>query len=156
MYSCFLQEHHIQLEHTEVGVVLTGAEEAGLRGAKAWVKAHKEEYWDIPTYLFTIDTIHHPQFLMVNQRDMNGLVRNDRELADLFVNAAKEMNIPCGKGSIPMMGGSTDSAAFRQGGFRSVSIAGMDQDAVEAWDVHDAGHLPAAQVLVPVNGGVFG
>ena len=121
-----LQDHHIQLKHTEVGVVLTGAEEAGLRGAKAWVKAHKEEYWDIPTYLFTIDTIHHPQFLMVNQRDMNGLVRNDRELADLFVNAAKEMNIPCGKGSIPMMGGSTDSAAFRQGGFRSVSIAGMD------------------------------
>ncbi len=121
-----LEECDVRLDHTEVGVVLTGAEEAGLRGAKAWAKAHREAYQDVPTFLFTIDTIHHPQFLMVNQRDMNGLVRNDRELADLFVSAADELDIPCGRGSIPMMGGSTDSAAFRQAGFRSVSVAGMD------------------------------
>ena len=127
-----LQEKHVQLDHTEVGVILTGAEEAGLRGAKAWVKAHEEEYQDVPTYIFTVDTIHHPQFLIVNQRDMNGLVKNDPQLADLFVNAAKELDIPCGRGSIPMMGGSTDSAAFRQGGFRSVSISGMDHH-LEDW-----------------------
>ena len=100
-----LQENQVQLDHTEVGVVLTGAEEAGLRGAKAWVKAHKEEYQDVPTYIITIDTIHHPQFLMVNQRDMNSLVENDPQLADLFVSTAKELDIPCGRGSIPMMGG---------------------------------------------------
>ena len=38
-------------EHTEIGVILTGSEEAGLRGAKAWVAAHKGEYRDVPTYI---------------------------------------------------------------------------------------------------------
>ena len=36
-----LEEAGIDLEHTEIGVVLTGSEEAGLRGAKAWCEAHK-------------------------------------------------------------------------------------------------------------------
>ena len=121
-----LEENRIDLMHTEVGVILTGAEEAGLRGAKAWSKAHHDDYRDVPTCIFTIDTIHHPQFLMAYERDMNGLVQNDRELMNLFIQSARELGIPCGESRIPFMGGSTDSAAFRQGGFRSVSIAGMD------------------------------
>ena len=43
----------------------------------------------------------------------------------LFLRAAEEMNVPCAKGSVPLMGGSTDSAAFTQGGFRSVGITGL-------------------------------
>jgi hypothetical protein len=115
----------IKLENTEVGVILTGSEEAGLRGAKAWCKAHEGEYHDVPTCIISYDTIHDPQKLMVNMKDLNSTVTSDQELGMLFLRAAKEVNVPCMKGRVPLMGGSTDSAAFVQGGFRSIGITGL-------------------------------
>ncbi len=35
-----LHDEGIELENTEVGVLLTGSEEAGIRGARAWAKRH--------------------------------------------------------------------------------------------------------------------
>ena len=72
-----MQQLGITLEHTEVGVILTGSEEAGLRGAKAWAKAHKDDYRDVPTYILCFDTIHDPRFLMINRRDLNSTVKAD-------------------------------------------------------------------------------
>ncbi len=115
----------VSLEHTELGVILTGSEEAGLRGAKAWCKAHAGDYHDVPTCIISYDTIHDPRKLMVNMKDLNSTVSADRELGMLFLQAAREVNVPCTKGRVPLMGGSTDSAAFTQGGFRSVGITGL-------------------------------
>lgn len=115
----------ISLEHTEVGVILTGSEEAGLRGAKAWCQAHKNDYLDVPTDILCFDTIHDPQQLMVNRKDLNSTVLSDRVLGDLFLSAARRAGVPCKTGKVPLMGGSTDSAAFSQGGFRSVGITGL-------------------------------
>ena len=134
-------------EHTEVGVILTGSEEAGLRGAKAWCEAHKGEYLgartcgsgegarsggrgagesaDVPTYIICFDTIHDPRELMVNMKDLNSTVRSDEELGKWFLAAAKEAGIPCKCGRVPLLGGSTDSAAFTQAGFRSIAITGL-------------------------------
>ena len=111
--------------HTEVGVLLTGSEEAGLRGAKAWCAAHDGDR-DVPTYILTFDTIHDPRFLMVNRRDLNGIVRADPALSELFLASAAELGIACRRGWVPPMGGATDSAAFTQGGFRSVGITGLN------------------------------
>lgn len=47
----YMQQHDIRFENTEVWVVLTGSEEAGLRGAKAFCKAHKNELSDVETVL---------------------------------------------------------------------------------------------------------
>ena len=113
------------LEHTEVGVILTGSEEAGLRGAKAWCKAHRNDYRDVPTYIVSYDTIHSPDQLMVNLKDLNGTVAADQKLGELFLRAAKDAGIPCKKGLVPFLGGATDSAAFTQGRFRSVGITGL-------------------------------
>ena len=52
-----------------------------------------------------------------------------KELADYVTDQLSGVE---GLRNIPMMGGSTDSAAFRQGGFRSVSISGMDHH-LEDW-----------------------
>ncbi len=113
------------LENTEIGVILTGSEEAGLRGAKAWCKAHEKDYNDVPVYIISYDTIHDPQKLMVNMKDLNSTVLSDRELGAAFMRAAEESDVPCIRGHIPLMGGATDSAAFTQGGFRSVGITGL-------------------------------
>ena len=118
----------VRLENTEVGVILTGSEEAGLRGAKAWCKAHQGEYRDVPTCIISFDTIHDPQQLMVNRKDLNGTVTSDRALGEEFLRAAQEAGVPCRKGQVPLMGGSTDSAAFTQGGFRSIGVTGLSHN----------------------------
>jgi len=120
-----MEEEGIELAQTEVGVILTGSEEAGLRGSKAWCQQHRDDFRDVPAYVLCLDTIHNPQELMVNERDLNGTVACDTQLADLYLQAAKEVGVPCKKGMIPLMGGATDSAAFAQGGFRSVGITGL-------------------------------
>ena len=116
----------VRPEHTEVGVILTGSEEAGLRGAKAWCAAHRDDYRDVPTFILCFDTIHDPAQLMVNLRDLNGTVSADAALAEAFLRAAREAGVPCKKGKVPLMGGGTDSAAFTQGGFRSVGVTGLN------------------------------
>ena len=121
-----LHDRGINLENTEVGVILSGSEEAGLRGAKAWAEAHKGEFDDIPTYIVSYDTIHDPKYLMVNYRDLNGTVKTDKELSDLMMKAAGDLKIHCLKGMVPPMGGATDPAAFAQAGYRATSITGLN------------------------------
>ena len=121
-----LKDEGIELENTELGVVLTGSEEAGLRGAKAWCEAHKDEFNDVPTFIYSFDTIHDPNFLMVNYRDLNATVKADTDASDLFMEAADELNIQCRKGMVPPLGGATDSAAFAQAGLRSAGITGLN------------------------------
>lgn len=121
-----LKDAGIELENTEVGVILTGSEEAGLRGAKAWCEAHKGEFDDVPTFIFSYDTIHDPKYLMTNYRDLNGTVAADKDVSDLFMEAAAELKIPCKKGWVPPLGGATDSAAFAQAGFRATGVTGLN------------------------------
>ena len=121
-----MKDAGIELEHTEVGVILSGSEEAGLRGAKAWCEAHKGEFEDVPTWIYSYDTIHDAKFLMVNYRDLNGTVAADKEVSDSFMQAAKDVDIFCKKGWVPPLGGATDSAAFAQAGFRATGVTGLN------------------------------
>ncbi len=122
----FLKDEGIELENTELGVVLTGSEEAGLRGSKAWCEKHKGEYDDVPTFIFSYDTIHDPKYLMANYRDLNGTVKADKDVSDLFMEAAAAVGVPCLKGMVPPLGGATDSAAFAQAGFRATGVTGLN------------------------------
>ncbi|MCH5191892.1 MAG: M28 family peptidase [Oscillospiraceae bacterium] len=120
-----LKDEGIELENTEIGVVLSGSEEAGLRGSKAWSEAHKDEMNDVPTFIFSYDTITQSEELMVNYRDLNGTVKVDKDVSDLFYEACEELNIPCKKGIVPPLGGATDSAAFAQAGLRATGITAL-------------------------------
>ena len=123
-----MKEQGIELEHTEVGVIISGSEEAGLRGAMAWCDAHKGEFDDVPTWIYSYDTIHESRFLGVNYRDLNGTVKSDKEVSDSFVNAANELGIKCTKTWVPPFGGATDNAAFNKAGFRSTGITALDHN----------------------------
>ena len=122
----YLKDEGIELENTEVGVILTGSEEIGLRGSKAWVEAHQDEFKDVPTFIYAFDTINEPKYLMANYRDLNGTVKSDAEVADLFYEAAQAVGVPCKKGWIPPLGGAVDAAAFTQGGFRAAGVTGLN------------------------------
>jgi len=122
----YLKDEGIELENTEIGVVLTGSEEAGLRGSMAWCEQHKNDFQDVPTFIFSYDTIHDPKYLMANYRDLNGTVKVDKDVSDLFMEAAAAVNVPCQKGWVPPLGGATDSAAFAKAGFRATGITGLN------------------------------
>ena len=121
-----LKDEGIEFENTEINVILSGSEEAGLRGASAWCEAHKGEFDDVPTFIYSYDTIHDPSQLMVNYRDLNGTVKADKDVSDLFMEAAQEIGVPCKKGMVPPMGGATDSAAFAKAGLRSTGVTGLN------------------------------
>ena len=121
-----LQDEGIEFENTEVGVVLTGSEEAGLRGAKAWAGKHAKEFEDVPTFVFSYDTIAQSEQLMVNYRDLNSTVKVDKDVSDLFMEACAELDIPVKKGFVPPLGGATDSAAFAQAGMRATGITALN------------------------------
>ncbi len=123
-----LKDEGIEFENTEIGVVNTGAEEAGIRGARAWAKKHKGEFDDVPTFIYSFDTIFDPKFLMVNYRDLNGMFKTDKDACDLFLESAKELDLPCQKGWVPPFGGATDTIAFQKGGFRTAGITGLDHN----------------------------
>ncbi len=121
-----LKEEGIEFENTEVGVIISGSEEAGLRGSMAWCEAHKGEFDDVPTFIFSYDTIHDPKYLMTNYRDLNGTVKADKDVSDLFMEAAAAVEVPCKKGMVPPLGGATDSAAFAKAGFKATGVTGLN------------------------------
>ncbi len=121
-----LADEQIELENTEICVCLTGSEEAGLRGSKAWCEAHPDEWKDVPTFIYSYDTIYDPKYLLVNYRDLNATVKADKDVSDLFMESAQELGIVCNKGMVPPLGGATDNAAFSQAGLRSTGITGLN------------------------------
>ncbi len=121
----FLSDNKIRFKNTEVVVTLTGGEEAGLRGAKAFAKKHKDMLSDGTETVFVgFDTIREPEFFKIYDKDMTGVVKNDKKVAQMIQSAAKinELDIPIGTIEL----GSTDAAAFSQAGFRASSIVAMD------------------------------
>ena len=127
-----LNDEGITLKTTEVGAVICGSEECGLRGSKAFCKQHAEEFSDIPTYIVAIDSIHEEKHHGVNYYDLNQTVRTDKALSDLYRKAAEDVGVSCQKTGIPVLGGSTDGAAFVKGGFRATSVCAMGH-AVPRW-----------------------
>ena len=119
-----LKDNGVEFENTEVGCICAGGEEAGLRGAKAWVKAHKNDFKDCPTTILCLDTLREQDHMLVNHKDMNGLMQCDKEATEIWLAACKDEGIPCKKGSVAL--GATDAAAYTEGGFKSVCVTAMN------------------------------
>lgn len=118
----FLTTNNIQFENTEVIAVSMGSEESGLRGAKAFVKAHKFD--DVETVFVAADTICEQEFMGVIHKDMTGMVKLDKNAVELMLDAGKEAGLDLPKMGIDL--GSTDAAAVMQGGIPSVAFCAMD------------------------------
>lgn len=120
----YMQQHDIRFENTEVWVVLTGSEEAGLRGAKEFCKAHKNELSDVETVFVGLDTIRDYDFAAVYSRDLTGTVKNDAGACALVKEAAKQTGLDLPYKSVFF--GATDAAAVTQAGMKAVSVAATD------------------------------
>lgn len=121
-----LKESGIELENTEVVALITGSEEAGLRGAKEFCKANptygKEE--GIETIFITYETLREIEHLVIYNRDMNGITKNNAKVCKLAKNAAQKNGLNLKYGSV--FAGATDAAAFSQSGRKATCLAAMN------------------------------
>jgi hypothetical protein len=119
-----LKEENRKLENTELWILSTGCEEAGLRGAKAFVKVHGEELRATETLVLSLETFHDLKFFGVYDRDLNGTVHHDERACRLLDQAGKAQGL-----SMPRMSayvGSSDGTAFTQAKIPTVTFVGMD------------------------------
>lgn len=119
-----LREAGVRFEHTELACLITGSEEAGLRGAKAWSARHRGELDDCETVILTLDTLRDLGHMTVFDCDLNGTVRNDPDFSALVQASAKTCGYTIPLAPIPL--GSTDAAAFTQAGLRATALCAMD------------------------------
>ncbi|MDR3313764.1 MAG: Zn-dependent exopeptidase M28 [Oscillospiraceae bacterium] len=114
----------LRLENTELVVLCSGGEECGLRGAKAFAKAHAEEYKDAETIFITLDTIRDYEHMAIYVRDLTGTVKHDPAVANLLRAGGKAagFDLPFAN----LFFGASDGAAATQAGLRTTSFAAMD------------------------------
>ena len=122
----YFKHNDIRLENTEIVAVSVGAEEEGLRGSKAFAKAHGDEYKNdgVETIFIALDTLRDYEFMSVITKDMTGTVALDSQGCALMKKAAENADVPVNFSTIPL--GSTDAAAMQQGGIKSVAFTSMD------------------------------
>jgi hypothetical protein len=148
-----LREAGVRFEHTEIACLITGSEEAGLRGAKAWAARHAGELEDCETVILTLDTLRDLDHMTIFDRDLNGTVRNDAAFSALVQASAKARGYDVPLAAIPL--GSTDAAAFTQAGLRATALCAMDPAPAHFYhtrrddvDAMDAGCIAAAIAVV--------
>lgn len=117
-----LKENNVQLEQTELVVLLAGSEEAGLRGAKAFAQQHKNDFKDVPTRFVCLDCLGNDKRLAVNYRDLNSIVKLDKETCDMFYQSGKNVGVDVIRTIMPPFGGSTNAPAYQQAGFKACSV----------------------------------
>jgi len=118
--------HFVQnrLANSELVVFISGSEEAGLRGAKAFAQTHRAELCTVETVFLELETLRELDSLSVAYKDLNGLVVQDSRVVKLVQRAARsELGHELKMQSVYC--GATDAAALAEIGVASVSIAGM-------------------------------
>ena len=119
-----MDEADVRFENTEVQVILSGSEEAGLRGAKAYAKAHKNELKEIETVVVACDTMRDLKDMAVYDRDLSGTLKHDKQVKELVKQAALNCGHDIPYASIYL--GACDAAAFTQAGIKATGFAAMD------------------------------
>jgi hypothetical protein len=119
-----LHDEGIQLENTELRFLQTGSEEAGLRGAFAYIDEHGEALREVDHLYIALDTIRDLEHLAVYTRDRSVTLANDaaasRKLQDVARSCGQEWP------SRWVSFGASDAAAFSSQGLRATLIAAMD------------------------------
>lgn len=123
-YFAEQKKHGAALNNTRLIVLSTDGEEAGHRGARSFVRRHKNELTAIPTIVLNFDSIYNLKNLSVLLRDRHGFQPLSLQTANQCIAVAsalgynlKPINAPFGSG--------TDATAFSEGGICATSIIGM-------------------------------
>lgn len=113
------------LKHTRIIVLSFDAEEEGLRGARAYVKAHEKELKEIPTYVLNADCLYDENELFFLTSDLNNFVKFDEAFTDELLDVSEVEGIFTFKQPLAFLTGGTDAAEFAKKGIISTTLIGM-------------------------------
>lgn len=121
----FLGDNNIRFENTEVIAMFSGAEEEGLRGAKAAAKLHPEfKDGDVETVFIAFDTITDYDDMAIYHKDMSGLTKHCRKACALLKKGGEYAGV-----DLPyalLFAGASDAAAMTQAGIHATTFAAMN------------------------------
>ncbi len=112
------------LATSEIILLATSAEEAGLRGARRFVERHRGRLVRLPTYVINLDGIGDPAQLCFLERELWQGARHDVALVELGVACAQELGHEPRRASLVM--GGTDAAPFSQCAIPATTILCQD------------------------------
>lgn len=124
-YFYSLKNTNEELKHTRIIFASFDAEEEGLRGARAFVKKHKEALLNTKTYLLNIECLYDGDELFFLTSDINNTVKLSNSLANNLINVANDLNIKIHKQDIALLTGGTDAGEFGKIGVEATTIMGM-------------------------------
>jgi aminopeptidase YwaD len=130
---------HNPLKHTRLIIASFDAEECGIRGACAYVKAHREEMLKTKTLVLNMDTIYHLKSLNFFDADLNSTVKLSGEMARECIDIARSLGYAATVSRMSPGGGSTDAAAFGKAGIETTNLAAMSfmvTDYTGGWAYH--------------------
>lgn len=122
----YMADCNLRFENTELMVISTGGEESGLRGAKAYMKAHAEEIKNsgIETIFIAVDTLRDYETQAIYSRDLSGLVGHDKRVCRLLREGGRLAGVDMEYSVI--FAGASDAVASTQAGIPATCYAAMD------------------------------
>jgi len=120
----FLSDNKIRFKNTEVVALTTGGEEVGLRGAKAYCEAHKDECMAVDTVFVGLETFRDYDHYAIYKRDMTNTVANSAVACAILKRGAELAGLDLPYENVFF--GSSDAAAVSQAGIHATCLAGMD------------------------------
>ncbi len=122
----YMADNDLRLENTDLICMATGGEESGLRGTKAYMKAHAPQFRSdgIETVFIAVDTIRDYDCQYVYAKDMSGITKHDPGACRLVQKAGELSGVKLDFSSVYL--GSSDAAAATQAGVKATAYAAMD------------------------------
>ncbi len=121
-----MAEKDFRFENTEVCCLLSGSEEAGLRGAKAFAKKHRQEMLDIETVFISLDTMREIKEFRINTIGCTGTVHSNEAVGDLLHEAGMNCGVDIPRSEL--YPGAVDADGFTKFGIRACGFTGVSHD----------------------------
>lgn len=129
------------LQHLRVIAASWDAEEAGLRGARAWVKAAAgDDRLALPTWNLNLECLYDERELFLLTSDVNGTVQLSPELAGQCQRLLAERGHEVPVKPIAFLTGGTDAGELARGGAQATTLIGMPWGNTNRSNVY---HTPA-------------
>ncbi len=113
------------LQSTRLIFMSFDAEEEGLRGARAYAKAHARDFERYPTYLLNADCLYDEKDLFFLTSDINNTVKLSDTLAQELADIAKSLGLPSKTQPLSFLTGGTDAAELAKKGVKATTAIGM-------------------------------
>jgi aminopeptidase YwaD len=127
------------LKHLRIVAASWDAEEAGLRGARAWVNGQNGRL-ELPTWNLNLECLYSADDLFLLTSDINGSVKLSGELIGRCQRLLAENGRSIDLHPIAFLTGGTDAAELAKGGAQATTLLGMSWGNDERGSVY---HTPA-------------